>query len=128
MLRVNFKPLWSEAIAALALIADKAGETLWPVARQELVRAATKDNALRICASPEWSDADDDSAEGDLIVTTELRCCKLNDARAQARRCLQSSDPTQDASESAEETASVRPGRVLTVRLMLTRSAGATQL
>lgn len=55
MLKVNFKPIWPEAIQALALLSERFPEEVWAITSRQLLTAATRDSGLYISRKPEWA-------------------------------------------------------------------------
>lgn len=55
MLKVNFKPIWPEAIQALALLSQRFPEEVWAITSRQLLTAATRDSGLYISRKPDWA-------------------------------------------------------------------------
>ncbi|GAA5859644.1 hypothetical protein JCM8547_006176 [Rhodosporidiobolus lusitaniae] len=55
MLKVNFKPLWPEAIQALASLSERYRDTVWSVCSRQLFAAATRGSDLYVARKPEWA-------------------------------------------------------------------------
>lgn len=88
MLKVNFKPIWPEATAALALLAGRYPEQVWSAASRQLLAAATRGTDLFVTRKPDWAvGASGASGEVDLVFDEQaLRDWHLEDRRAKLRR------------------------------------------
>ncbi|KAM0793473.1 hypothetical protein ACM66B_000915 [Microbotryomycetes sp. NB124-2] len=57
MLKLNFKPVWPEAIQALSLLAEKYAEQVWQITSKQLLSAATRSDDLYVSQKPAWATA-----------------------------------------------------------------------
>ncbi|SCZ90492.1 BZ3500_MvSof-1268-A1-R1_Chr1-3g02022 [Microbotryum saponariae] len=71
MLKVNFKPLWPEAIQALSLLSQRFPNEVWAIASKQLVVVATRDSSLYVSRKPEWALAAKEGVESYLVVFEE---------------------------------------------------------
>lgn len=55
MLKVNFKPIWPEAIQALALLSQRFPEEVWAITSRQLLIAATRGPGLYVSRKPDWA-------------------------------------------------------------------------
>ncbi|GAA5866298.1 hypothetical protein JCM3774_006608 [Rhodotorula dairenensis] len=81
MLKVNFKPIWPEAIGALQLLSGRFPEQVWAVTSRQLLAAATRGADLFVTRKPEWAaNASADDAAVDLVFDEQaLRDWHLED-------------------------------------------------
>ncbi|KAM0753788.1 hypothetical protein T439DRAFT_163472 [Meredithblackwellia eburnea MCA 4105] len=83
MFKVNFKPLWPEAVQALALLAQRFPDQVWSIASRQLIVAATRAPELFVSRKPEWAL---DAGVGVDILTlhfeeAQLRCHVLEEVQ-----------------------------------------------
>ncbi|SCV68516.1 BQ2448_637 [Microbotryum intermedium] len=71
MLKVNFKPLWPEAIQALSLLSQRFPDQVWTIASKQLIVVATRDSSLYISRKPEWAVAAKEGVKGYQVVFEE---------------------------------------------------------
>lgn len=83
MFKVNFKPIWPEAIQALALLAERFPEEGWAITSRQLLTAATRDSGLFISRKPDWALNAATGGSSDELVFEEqqLRDHHLEEAR-----------------------------------------------
>ena len=82
MLKVNFKPLWPEAINSLSESVREhktpVQEAVWALVYAELRKAASSDAELLAVAKPSWAehlhDEDDEGEKGSALERGEFRC------------------------------------------------------
>lgn len=89
MLKVNFKPIWPEAIQALALLSERFPEEVWAITSRQLLTAATRDSGLYISRKPEWAvnAAAAIGVEAELVFEEQqLRDHHLEELRALVRK------------------------------------------
>ncbi|GAA5980986.1 hypothetical protein JCM10908_003941 [Rhodotorula pacifica] len=88
MLKVNFKPIWPEAIGALSLLSDRFPEQVWAVTSRQLLAAATRGADLFVTRKPEWvAQSSDDVGEVDLVFDEQaLRDWHLEDRLSKLRQ------------------------------------------
>ncbi|KAK4057573.1 U3 snoRNP protein [Microbotryomycetes sp. JL221] len=57
MLKLNFKPVWPEAIQALSLLAEKYPEVVWRISSKQLLSASTRnyDELFVVSTKPVWT-------------------------------------------------------------------------
>ncbi|BGP12578.1 hypothetical protein JCM10213_004835 [Rhodosporidiobolus nylandii] len=85
MCKVNFKPLWPEAIQALALLSEKYADAVWTVCSRQLFAAATRGSDLYVARKPEWATAGAGGEKDEDLVFEEEA---LRDWHLEARRQL----------------------------------------
>lgn len=82
MMKVNFKPLWPEAIGALALLSQRFPAEVWAICSRQLIVASTRDSTLYVSRKPSWADsASNSSAEDAVFEEQQLRCHSLEELR-----------------------------------------------
>jgi U3 small nucleolar RNA-associated protein 20 len=81
MFKVNFKPLWPEAIGALALLSERFPAEVWAICSRQLLTAATRDSSLYISRKPEWSEPARDRGDDIVFEEQQLRCHHLEELR-----------------------------------------------
>ncbi|BGP36520.1 U3 snoRNP protein [Rhodotorula kratochvilovae] len=89
MCKVNFKPIWPEATAALALLAGRYPAETWAVTSRQLLAAATRGSDLYVARKPDWADlAGKGGAADDGLVFEEqaLRDFHVEDRRARVKK------------------------------------------
>ena len=82
MLKVNFKPLWTEAINSLSESVREhktlVQEAVWKLVYHELRKAASSDAQLLAVAKPSWADDmykdDEEDDKGTALERGEFRC------------------------------------------------------
>lgn len=91
MLKVNFKPLWQEAIASLTEVVkhvkNDSADQIWQILREELEQAANSDSHLYVVPKPGWANAsssEDDAEVADPLRAGEFRCT----SNARISRCF----------------------------------------
>ncbi|GAA5862548.1 hypothetical protein JCM1840_004222 [Sporobolomyces johnsonii] len=119
MLKVNFKPLWPEAIGALQLLSQRFPDTVWTVCSRQLLAAATRGSDLYVARKPEWAElAGGAGAGADELVFEEqqLRDFHLEDTRAKVgkeERMFEGGVEAVQAREEALVAAQVAPERLV---------------
>lgn len=88
MMKVNFKPLWPEAIGALVLLSERFPDLVWQICSRQLLTAATRDSGLYVSRKPEWADTQGTRAEEAAFEELELRCHHLEELRSVVSREL----------------------------------------
>ncbi|GAA5903256.1 hypothetical protein JCM8208_002254 [Rhodotorula glutinis] len=91
MCKVNFKPIWPEATASLALLADRFPDAVWATCSRQLLTAATRSSDLYVARKPDWAlggGAGAVGAAGDELVFEEqaLRDFQVEDRVARVRK------------------------------------------
>ncbi|EGU13301.1 hypothetical protein RTG_00465 [Rhodotorula toruloides ATCC 204091] len=90
MLKVNFKPIWPEAISALALLSSRFPDAVWSICSRQLLAAATRGSDLYVARKPEWSlHAASTEGVGELELVFEeqaLRDWHLEDRRTRVQK------------------------------------------
>ncbi|KAL7340922.1 armadillo-type protein [Rhodotorula toruloides] len=90
MLKVNFKPIWPEAISALALLSSRFPDAVWAICSRQLLAAATRGSDLYVARKPEWAlHAASTEGVGELELIFEeqaLRDWHLEDRRARVQK------------------------------------------
>ena len=88
MMKVNFKPLWPEAIGALSLLSTRYPEPVWAITSRQLLTAATRGSELYISRKPEWAtSAASEGADAELVFEEQqLREHSLEEARGLMRK------------------------------------------
>ncbi|GJN92260.1 hypothetical protein Rhopal_005290-T1 [Rhodotorula paludigena] len=89
MLKVNFKPIWPEATAALALLSFRFPDAVWATCSRQLLSAATRGSDLYVARKPEWADLTGAAAAGEEELVFEeqaLRDWHLEDRRTRVRK------------------------------------------
>ncbi|GAA5834879.1 hypothetical protein JCM11251_002051 [Rhodosporidiobolus azoricus] len=89
MLKVNFKPLWPEAVQALATLSERYPDAVWTVCSRQLLAAATRGSDLWVTRKPEWAltAGGAGAAEEDLVFDEQaLRDWHLEDRRQKAKK------------------------------------------
>ncbi|KAJ8296970.1 U3 small nucleolar RNA-associated protein 20 [Rhodotorula toruloides] len=90
MLKVNFKPIWPEAISALALLSSRFPDAVWAICSRQLLAAATRGSDLYVARKPEWAlHAASTEGVGELELVFEeqaLRDWHLEDRRARVQK------------------------------------------
>ncbi|KAK4703278.1 U3 small nucleolar RNA-associated protein 20, partial [Phenoliferia sp. Uapishka_3] len=81
MFKVNFKPLWPEAVSALALLAGRFPDQVWEICSRQLLTAATRDSGLFISRKPDWADAAVIRPPSLVFEEEQLRCHHLEELR-----------------------------------------------
>lgn len=81
MFKVNFKPLWPEAVQALALLAERFPNEVWAICSRQLLTAATRDSGLFISRKPDWADAAIVRPPVLIFEEEQLRCHHLEELR-----------------------------------------------
>ncbi|GAA5969246.1 hypothetical protein JCM11641_007524 [Rhodosporidiobolus odoratus] len=118
MCKVNFKPLWPEAVQALALLAQRFPDAVWTVCSRQLLAVATRGSDLYITRKPEWALAGVRGDGQDELVFEEqaLRDWNLEDRRAKAKKEETRFDGGVEAVAAREEelvTLQVTPERLV---------------
>lgn len=88
MMKVNFKPLWPEAIGALVLLSDRFPDLVWQICSRQLLTAATRDSGLYVSRKPSWSESPGTRADEAVFEELELRCHHLEELRSVVSREL----------------------------------------
>ncbi|GAA5897320.1 hypothetical protein JCM6882_001857 [Rhodosporidiobolus microsporus] len=89
MLKVNFKPLWPEAVQALATLSERYPDAVWTVTSRQLLAAATRGSDLWVARKPEWAltAGAAGAAEAELVFDEQaLRDWHLEDRRLKAKK------------------------------------------
>jgi len=93
MCKVNFKPIWPEATASLALLAGRFPDAVWATCSRQLLTAATRSSDLYVARKPDWAlggggGAGAAGAAGDELVFEEqaLRDFQVEDRVARVRK------------------------------------------
>jgi U3 small nucleolar RNA-associated protein 20 len=88
MCKVNFKPLWPEAIQALATLSQRYADTVWTVTSRQLFAAATRGSDLYVARKPDWAlAATAGEAAAELVFDEQaLRDWHLEERRALLRK------------------------------------------
>ena len=81
MFKVNFKPLWPEAVSALALLAGRFPDEVWQICSRQLLTAATRDSGLFVSRKPDWADAATVRPPTLVFEEEQLRCHHLEELR-----------------------------------------------
>lgn len=81
MLKVNFKPLWPEAIGALSLLSQRFPEEVWQICSQQLLTAATRGSGLYISRKPDWATTHHLNVLEPTFEEQQLRCHHLEELR-----------------------------------------------
>ncbi|GAA5945352.1 hypothetical protein JCM3775_002195 [Rhodotorula graminis] len=55
MCKVNFKPIWPEATASLALLAGRFPDPVWATCSRQLLTVATRSSDLYVARKPDWA-------------------------------------------------------------------------
>ncbi|BGP21593.1 armadillo-type fold domain containing protein [Rhodotorula toruloides] len=90
MLKVNFKPIWPEAISAIALLSSRFPDAVWSICSRQLLAAATRGSDLYVARRPEWAlHAASSQGSGELELVFEeqaLRDWHLEDRRMRVQK------------------------------------------
>ncbi|GAA5956052.1 hypothetical protein JCM21900_002578 [Sporobolomyces salmonicolor] len=119
MLKVNFKPLWAEAIGALQLLSQRFPDTVWTVCSRQLLAAATRGSDLYVARKPVWAEVAGGSGAGveELVFEEQqLRDFHLEDTRAKVgkeERMFEGGREAVQAREEALVAAQVAPERLV---------------
>ncbi|KAK4055206.1 U3 snoRNP protein [Microbotryomycetes sp. JL201] len=81
MLKLNFKPVWPEAIQALSLLAEKYAEQVWQITSTQLLSAATRSDDLYVSQKPTWARRTALTASEPVFEEKELRDFHVEDPR-----------------------------------------------
>lgn len=81
MLKVNFKPLWPEAIGALSLLSERFPNQVWSITSRQLLTAATRDSALYVSRKPTWAEAAKGNGVDAIFEEQQLRYHSLEEVR-----------------------------------------------
>lgn len=103
MLKVNFKPLWPEAIGALSLLSQRFPELVWEICSRQLLTAATRDSTLYVSRKPMWAEVTPIRPTEAVFEELELRCHHLEELRNVVGRefvLFQSGDGTNAAKDA----------------------------
>jgi hypothetical protein len=83
MLKLNYRPVWSEAIEALCGLAASAPDSFWRLFKQELELASRADDNLYVAPRVEWTvgqpnvKEDDTTTDGKPFTAREWSCPNL---------------------------------------------------
>ncbi|GAA6006564.1 hypothetical protein JCM10207_004975 [Rhodosporidiobolus poonsookiae] len=122
MLKVNFKPIWPEAVQALALLAERYPDAVWSTTSRQLLAAATRGSDLFVARKPGWALAAAASAGGEgaaeelVFEEQALRDWHLEDRRVRARKDEARFEGGVEAARSREEalvSAQIAPERLV---------------
>lgn len=102
MLKVNFKPLWPEAIQALALLSQRFPDPVWTICSRQLLTAATRGSDLYISRKPEWADVSNTRGEDVVFEEQQLRCHHLEELRLVVGRELKLFEGGMEAATARE--------------------------
>lgn len=111
MLKVNFKPLWPEAIGALSLLSQRFPDLVWQICSRQLLTAATRDSGLYVSRKPTWAEAQRIREAEAVFEELELRCHHLEELRLVVGRELK-------LFQGGEETIVARDSVLIAVRLL----------
>ncbi|KAI5475348.1 Armadillo-type fold domain containing protein [Pseudohyphozyma bogoriensis] len=116
MLKVNFKPLWPEAIGALKTLSERFPEPVWQICSRQLITASTRDSGLYVSRKPEWAQASHGRDVDAVFEEQQLRDFHLEELRKVVGRELRLFEGGVEASEARETAliaAQVAPERLV---------------
>lgn len=118
MLKVNFKPLWPEAIGALSLLSERYAEPVWYITSRQLLTAATRDSGLFISRKPDWATKGAAGVGEEELVFEEqqLREHSLEEARLLMRKESAMFEDGLEAAAAREASLTEVSGKVETRR------------